>query len=199
MTISQIKPNMRVYHRDYGIVRVIRKDGPSRVVIERPGFRPLPPSDLAHDDDDDDEEDYNENEVSVRVDALILEKDLSPELKARAEEKMKKIEAERKAKALQEAEWATWKESLPELPKLVQQHLKECCKEGMMSFLTLLHNDPQALDKLKQHALYLLREEMQKVEKQVPELEQDLNTKKDFLAMLQKTKKKKGVKLAATA
>jgi len=198
MRITSVRTNMRVYHPSYGIVKVLRKAG-SRVIVERPVISQRMES--VDGDEDDDEEDYLDNEVSVNVHDLIPEKEMSPELRERAEAKRIKMEAEQKEKEAQQREWLIWKDSLPEIPKKVENHLKNCCKDGMMSFLTFLHTDPDALEKLKQHSLFILREEMISVEKEVPALEQDLSTKKDFLGMMKnmKPKLKKGVKLAHTA
>ncbi len=201
MQLSSIRTGMKVYHRDYGITKVVRKSG-SRVILENPYA--IPRSQVSIDEDDEDEEDWTDEsqmEVSVRPDDLILASAMSPALIEANDIKQAKLKADKEAKEKQEAEWMAWKANLPEIPKKVQSHLKGCCKDGMMAFLVFLNTDEDALEKLRQHSLFLLREAVASVADQVPTIEQDLQAKKEFLAMIETSKSKltKGVKIARTA
>ena len=199
MNLSAVKVGMEVYHRSYGITKVLRKTGSgihTRIIIERePGRVPVQREyDPNDDEEEDDEED--DNEVSVRAGDLTPKESMTSQMHAREKERL----AEKKAKEERELLWESWRQNLPEIPILVKDHLKNCCQDGMMSFLVFLNTDSNALEKLKQHAMYLLRSQVDRVSDQVESLEQDLKGKKEFLAMIERSKiQPKGVKIAKTA
>lgn len=201
MNLGEIRNHMEVYHETYGFCRVVSKRGVT-VTIER--------QDVDPDDDDDEDED---DEIQVRAHSLTRKSHMSPALRAAATARKEKRAKELQEQRLRDKIAIEWKASLPEIPAAVQDHLNDCCMSGMMSFFNFINTDPDALDKLRKHSHYLVRDEIHQVESTIETLEKDLTEKKSFMEIvksiapkfkvpvLEKTgpTKSKGRKLTASA
>src|SRR5689334_18855406 len=133
------RAGQKVFHSTHGFCTVTGKDGMMRVKVQK-DLPPVP--DLEGYD-----ESPGDNKLSVRTDQLQLVSEMEDYEKEAAMKEHEELKAKRQEKMARLQIWRKWRDSLPEIPIAVKEQLQQCCKDGIMTFLTFLDSDPDAINK----------------------------------------------------